>query len=105
MFRSCLALAGLLAVTAGIAYAAQHTVGQKDRLFTPGTLTVKSGDPVTFVNDDNVTHHVYSSSKGFEFNLKTMKPGDSRIHTFAAKGKAEVRCGLHPGMRLIVTVQ
>jgi hypothetical protein len=55
--------------------------------------------------DDAVTHHVYSSKKGLEFNLETLSPGKSASYTFSKKGRVDVRCGLHPGMRLVVTVE
>ena len=82
-----------------------HSVGQKGRLFSPGGLTVKSGDTVTFKNDDSVVHHIYSSTKGQEFDLPTTKPGQDVQRTFTAKGRVDVRCGLHPGMHLAVTVE
>jgi plastocyanin len=33
-----------------------------------------------------------------------MKIGGKAPHAFSKKGRVEVRCGLHPGMRLIVNV-
>jgi plastocyanin len=88
-----------------VTYATQHKVGQKGRLFSPGTLTVKAGDSLVFQNDDDVTHHVYSATKGQEFDLETMTPGEKASHTFTGKGRVDVRCGLHAGMRLVVTVE
>jgi plastocyanin len=89
----------------GIAYPAQHVIGQKGRLFRPGAITVKAGDTVTFKNDDTVTHHIYSSTKGQEFDLETTRPSQDARRTFAAAGRVDVRCGLHPGMRLVITVE
>ena len=57
-----------------------------------------------FQNDD-VTHDIYSSTKGQEFNLEVMSPGSKVTHTFDKKGRIDVRCGLHAGMRLVVTVE
>lgn len=105
MFRSCIAVGGILIALTGVVYAAQHKVGQKGRLFTPGALTVKSGDALVFQNDDDVTHHVYSSTKGQEFDLKTLAPGAKGTQTFAKKGRVDVRCGLHAGMRLVLTIE
>jgi plastocyanin len=89
----------------GSADAAQFMIGQKGRLFKPGSLKVKAGDVVVFKNDDTVTHHVYSSTKGQEFDLETTNPGEDVKWTFSSKGRVDVRCGLHPGMRLVVTVE
>ena len=105
MGRFPLAVAACVLAAAGIAYASQHKIGQKGRLFSPGTLTVKAGDSLLFQNDDDVTHHIYSATKGQEFDLETMPPGEKSSHTFASKGRVDVRCGLHPGMRLVVTVE
>jgi plastocyanin len=104
MFRSVLALAGFLIAATGVASTASHSVGQKLQLFSPGTLKVKVGDTVTFKNDDKITHHVYSSTPGQQFNLKTQAPGEDLRHTFSKRGRVDVRCGLHPGMRLVVTI-
>jgi plastocyanin len=105
MGRFFVAVAAFVLVAAGVVYAAQHKIGQKGRLFSPGTLTVKAGDSLVFQNDDDVTHHIYSPTKGQEFDLATMAPGEKVAHTFAARGRVDVRCGLHAGMRLVVTVE
>jgi len=105
MFRSYLAIPALLAATMTVAYAAPHVVGQKGKLFTPGALTVKTGEVLEFKNDDSVTHHIYSSTKGQEFSLETLHPGASGTRIFSKKGRVDVRCGLHPGMRLVLTVR
>ena len=68
-------------------------------------MTAKAGDVVVFENNDNVTHHIYSSTKGQEFNLATLKIGAKAPHAFPKNGRVEVRCGLHPGMRSIVNVE
>lgn len=106
MARRFLVIVCILICAAGAAFAAtQHAIGQKGRLFKPGALKVKAGDTVIFKNDDTVTHHIYSSTKGHEFDLETTKPGQDSRRTFSAPGRIDVRCGLHPGMRLVVTVE
>lgn len=105
MVRRYVVVVGVLISMGSAAYAAQHVIGQKGRLFKPGVMTVKAGDTVTFKNDDTVTHHIYSSTKGQEFDLKTTTPGKDVTRTFAGAGRVDIRCGLHPGMRLVVTVK
>lgn len=105
MSRFHVAVAAFVIGAAGVTAAAQHKIGQKGRIFSPGTLTVKAGDSLLFQNDDDVTHHVYSATKGQEFDLATMPPGEKASHTFAGKGRVDVRCGLHAGMRLVITVE
>ena len=106
MVRRYIAVACLVALSGGLAYAgAANAVGQKGRLFSPGVVRIKAGEALHFNNDDSVTHHVYSLTKGQEFDLETTKPGQSVTHTFGKAGRVEVRCGLHPGMRLVVNVE
>lgn len=88
-----------------LAYGPPHVITQKGRVFTPGSMTIKGGENVLFQNDDSVSHHIYSATKGYEFNLETMKPGQKASRAFSKSGRVDVRCGLHPGMRLIMTVE
>jgi plastocyanin len=85
--------------------AAQHVVSQKDKTFSSATLTVKPGDVVVFKNDDSITHNVFSTSKGLEFNTKAQAPGSSTEVTMGAEGTAEVSCAFHPKMKLTITVK
>jgi plastocyanin len=95
----------ILAVIAFSILAADHLVLQKDRKFAPTSVTVKVGDTVRFKNEDQVTHNIFSASPGQEFDLKIQKPGQTYVHKFVAPGKAEVRCAIHPQMKLVVTVE
>ena len=105
MSRVFVAVGMLVVSSVGVVFGANQVIGQKGRLFRPGAITVKAGDTLTFQNDDAVTHHVYSSTQGQEFKLETVGPGKEASHTFSKKGRVDVRCGLHPGMRLVVTVE
>jgi plastocyanin len=89
---------------ASAARAADHVVGQKDKTFSAAALTVKAGDSITFKNDDQITHNVFSTAKENEFNLRAQAPGTSAAVTLAAEGTVEIRCAFHPKMRLVVTV-
>ena len=92
-------------VLAGAARAADHEIGQKDKTFSVTTLTVKPGDTIVFKNDDHLTHNVYSTAKGNEFNLRAQAPGTSASVTLATEGTVEIRCAFHPKMKLVVTVR
>jgi plastocyanin len=105
MFRLPLAVITIVAAAGSLLYAGQHAVSQKARLFSPGAITINVGDTVIFKNDDSVTHHVYSATRGQEFELETAEPGDDARQTFTKRGRAEIRCGLHPGMRMIVNIK
>ena len=85
------------------AYAAKQTVHQKGRMFSTESITIKKGDTVTFVNDDNVPHNIASTSKGNEFNLGSQGRAPRRV-TFKEAGDAQVICAIHPRMKMTVTV-
>ena len=82
-----------------------HTVSQKDKAFSQTSITVNRGDTITFRNDDSVVHNVFSSSAGTPFNLRAQQPGASASVTFNTPGTVEVRCAIHPSMKLTVNVR
>jgi plastocyanin len=88
-----------------IAAAADHEIVQKDRSFSETEITIKPGDTVTFKNADEVTHNVFSMTPGMEFDLRRQAPGASSTVPFNKEGVSEVRCSIHPKMKLMVTVK
>lgn len=81
------------------------TVFQKNQEFSVKRLAIKVGDRVTFVNADTVTHNVYSETRGLEFEIELQPPGRADTVQFSRPGEAEVRCAIHPNMRLSVEVK
>ena len=80
-------------------------VNQKNREFSATEITVKPGEKVVFQNDDEVTHNVFSTSKANAFTIKVQKPGEASTVDFTEEGVTEVRCAIHPKMKLTVTVK
>ncbi len=80
-------------------------VTQKDREFSTTEITIKPGEKVVFQNDDEVTHNVFSTSKANAFTIKVQKPGEASTVDFTEEGTTEVRCAIHPKMKLTVTVK
>jgi plastocyanin len=80
------------------------TVFQEDKKFSETEVTIKRGETVTFTNKDPITHNVFSSTPGMAFDLKTQTPGSSSTITFDHAGEAEVRCAIHPQMKMKVNV-
>jgi plastocyanin len=95
----------LCAVSLVPVFAAEHVVLQKDRTFSETELTIKPGDKIVFKNADEVTHNVFSSTKGMEFDIKRQEPGEATPITFDKEGTLEVRCAIHPRMKLMVNVK
>jgi len=81
-----------------------HEVSQRDKNFAPGKLTVEAGDEVVFLNDDEISHNVFSRSADSRFNLKIQRPGEHKRYRFETPGKSIVRCAIHPNMKLVVDV-
>lgn len=95
---------GAAAYATASAYAAQHTIGEKGKVFSKSEITIKVGDSIVFLNDDNVAHNVMSNDEGNKFNLGLLKPGASTPVTFKTAGDVQVICAIHPSMKLLVKV-
>lgn len=87
------------------AFAAESRVVQTGKAFEPAAITVKAGDTVTFVNEDFYDHNVYSESPGNVFNLGIQPPGQTNGVVLSTAGTVEVRCRIHPKMKLVVQVE
>lgn len=87
------------------ASAREVIVTQKGQQFTPRTLTLKVGDEILFVNDDIGTHNVFSESPANSFDLKAQRPGTRTKVAFPTAGRVDVRCAIHPSMRLAVEIE
>ncbi|AZO78248.1 MULTISPECIES: plastocyanin/azurin family copper-binding protein [unclassified Bosea (in: a-proteobacteria)] len=85
--------------------ATEFRVTQKGQQFNPRTLAIKAGDEVVFVNDDSGTHNVFSESATNSFDLKAQRPGASTRVAFPKAGKVDVRCAIHPSMRMTIDVE
>ena len=83
------------------AHAADHVVVQKNRHFTPPEILIKAGDSLTFTNDDEFIHQMYSDGL---FDSDERVPGQTLTQAFPRSGTFEVRCHIHPKMKLAVHV-
>lgn len=96
---------GIAATALAVATSTNHLVDQKDKAFSQEKITVKLGDSIEFKNSDSVVHNVFSNTKDLEFDLRTQQPGKSSVVTFDKPGTCEVRCAIHPKMKLTVEVE
>ena len=80
-------------------------ISQKDGMFSPASVQIRVGEALRFLNDDPVlTHHAFLDTEAFGFDSGEQAPGHHIDVAFSAQGKFTVRCGIHPRMRLDVTV-
>jgi plastocyanin len=101
----CFVASALLGSSELGANEAAHIVGQKGKQFSTSNIKLRRGESIRFVNDDSVTHNVFSKSEAAPFNLKLQPPGAEQDVRFERPGTAVVRCAIHPMMRLEVTVE
>src|SRR4051812_27259178 len=87
-----------------VAFAAEHSIGQKGKMFSEGMITVKKGDVVVFVNDDTVSHNVMTNGGAFDFNTGSQAPGESTPVIFDKPGEYAILCAMHPRMKMVVKV-
>ena len=88
-----------------VAAADDHVIKQEDRSFSETAITIKPGDKLIFTNCDAVTHNVFSKSEANPFTIKVQKPGEATAIAFKDEGVTEVRCAIHPKMKILVTVK
>jgi len=95
----------LLLSTAAFAADEAHTIVQKGRAFRPAEVSINRGESLTFTNNDAFIHQIYVQSAGFSFDSDEKNPGQDITETFTAPGTFEVRCHIHPKMKLVVRVK
>ena len=94
-------LAVLLTATA-CAQAADLSIAQKGRAFHPGEITINRGQTLTFTNGDSFIHQIYVDGL---FDSDEKAPGQNLNETFPNAGTFQVRCHIHPTMRMTVHVR
>jgi hypothetical protein len=71
---------------------------QKGMLFTPFVLPVRVGTTVSFPNQDDVRHHVYSFSSAKRFELRLYGRDETKKVTFDVPGLVPLGCNIHDNM-------
>ncbi len=87
----------------GAYHARKVSMDQRGMKFIPHILTITQGDTVTFLNNDNVPHNVYSPD-GEGYNLGTFKQNQDASYTFKTQGVYSQLCSIHPEMLAYVFV-
>jgi len=88
----------------GVAMAADsaHIVSQKGRTFRPTEMTINRGESLTFTNEDSFIHQIYVDGL---FDSEEKAPGENLNETFPQAGTFQVRCHIHPTMRMTLRVK
>jgi plastocyanin len=99
---SVLAIAGEMKETDSSG-AGQNKIEIKDFMFNPQTITVKSGDKITWINKDEEPHTVVSVGKKFQRSSGLDTDQEYSI-TAGAPGTYEYFCSVHPKMTGMIVV-
>ena len=79
-------------MAAGPAFAAGHAVAIRDSSFGPSSITIRTGDSITWTNRGTNNHNVTFDSFASD---EQMEPGTTYSHTFKSAGTFRYTCTLH----------
>lgn len=79
-------------------------ISQSGIQFLPRVLAVAKGETVSFPNEDDVAHNVFSMSKSKKFKLGIYPKGDTREVKFDKVGVIDLFCSIHRHMHAVVVV-
>ena len=100
---SLFALAGEMKDTGGVS-AGQSKIEIKDFAFNPQSITVKSGEKITWINRDEEPHTVVSVGKKFQRSSGLDTDQEFSI-VVGAPGTYEYFCSVHPKMTGTIIVK
>lgn len=81
-------------------------VQQKDLVFTPSLLPIRTGTRVEFPNMDDTYHNVFSYSPPKRFDLGRFRANERPVpsQVFEEPGLVTLRCDIHDHMRALILV-
>ena len=79
-------------------------IRQDEERFEPRVLAVTRGTTVSFPNDDDVYHNVFSLARARTFDLGRYPKGSTRTVRFDRAGVVQVFCHIHADMSATVLV-
>jgi plastocyanin len=83
----------------------RKVIEQAGKKFVPNWAVIQRGTAITFPNNDNIYHNVFSLSAGNSFDLGLYNSdGEAKAHTFTEAGPVDVYCNIHPQMAASVLV-
>ncbi|HKS31032.1 MAG TPA: cupredoxin family copper-binding protein [Chthoniobacterales bacterium] len=82
----------------------KNVIEIKDFMFNPMTITVKSGETVTWINRDDEPHTVVSVGKKFQ-KSSALDTDQKFTVTVGAPGTYEYFCSVHPKMTGKIVVE
>jgi plastocyanin len=92
------AVAALVPETPVIFPQQKAIIDQKNNLFVPDLLVVRTNTQIYFPNSDDVRHHVYSFSAAKKFELRLYHGKTAEPILFDQPGKVVLGCNIHDSM-------
>lgn len=78
----------------------------KNFVFSPETLTVRTGTTVTWTNQDTAPHQIASDAGApVAFSSGPLSTGATYQFTFTSPGTYPYHCSIHPTMKAAIMVQ
>ena len=103
MRTALLGAAVLAALLAAAPSSKTYLVHIRDDKFQPPSVTVRAGDLVTFVNDDDDAHTATADDGSWD--SEGLNQGEKWSHIFTKGGKITYHCTVHPFMKGTLVVQ
>jgi plastocyanin len=103
MKAAFLGAAALIALLAAAPTSKTYVVHIRDDKFNPPSVTVRAGDVVSFINDDDDAHTATADDGSWD--SEGLNQGQKWSHTFAKGGKVTYHCTVHPFMKGTLVVQ
>jgi plastocyanin len=73
-------------------------ISQLNKAFKPYLSVIQRNQPVEFINQDDITHHIYSASREQRFSFK-MRSGSTHSKVqFNTAGQISMGCNIHDWM-------
>ncbi|WP_256717706.1 hypothetical protein [Shewanella sp. UCD-KL12] len=73
-------------------------IHQKNKQFTPYITVIQKGYKLQFINDDDITHHIYSAAGAKRFSFKLRKDNSTKDMLFDQVGHISMGCNIHDWM-------
>ena len=73
-------------------------IHQTDKKFSPYITVVKQSQSVRFINDDNITHHIYAAKGPERFSFKLRSKAPPKELAFSQLGDVAMGCNIHDWM-------
>ena len=73
-------------------------IHQTDKKFSPYISVVRQSQSVRFINDDNITHHIYAAKGPERFSFKLHSKAAPKELPFSKLGDVAMGCNIHDWM-------